>query len=113
VTWKRRKILGYALIWMYWTSFAWLPVPFRVLGIQPRDHPWLTSVLEIHYAPFMAMLPQMAPLFTPILGWSMGLIWSAPILVILVGGICCSGLWWVTVRVLERRKIVGRSMAIS
>ena len=105
--WRRRKLLGYIVVWVYWTSFAWLPAPFRVFGIEPSDHPWLSTLLGLHYKPFMVMLPHMAPLLAPLVGWSMGLIWFAPVIAILVGGTCCSGLWWIVTRVIVRSRLAS------
>ena len=105
--WGTRKTLGHVVIWTYWTSFVWLPAPFYLMGVRPEDHPLLARGLEIHYTPFMTMLPRMAPVFAPAMGWSLGLIMAAPLLAILVGGLCCSGLWWVSARIMERRQRGG------
>ena len=87
-------------------SFIWLAMLFSLLGVRPIDYPWLVRALEIHYAPFRAVLSLIMPASAWVFGWEVGFIWLVPAVACIVSAVCSSGLWWVLASGLERRSKV-------
>jgi cyanate permease len=87
---SKLRCAGIAVLFLYWTSFAWLPVVFRTLGVQAQRHSWLVHLLEIHYAPVLFLTPWMSPLF----GNNFIVMWYAPVVVVVLGFILSSLAWW-------------------